>query len=253
MTNSERREESSGQRIVPVSILGIVGSPRKNGNTEIMVNEALEGAGEVQGVQTYSYSFHGKKIGGCLADCLAYCRKNGACVLKDDFPGFMEAWLKADGVIFGAPVYHMGPPAQVKAAIDRLGNVLFTHLGGQMVRFNKVCGAVVQGSSRWGGQEITAQFLVEHFLTMNCLPIAGDKPGPYLGAIGHAEKACKRDSILADEFALRAARNMGKRVAETARIVQAGMAQLAGELPDIYFFSRLMAAAKEKPCLSGLD
>jgi hypothetical protein len=31
------------------------------------------------------------------------------------------------------------------------------------------------------------------------------------------------------------------------------MAQLAGDLPDIYFFSRLMAAAKEKPCPSGLD
>ncbi len=253
MAGSKLREDSSDQRIVPVNILGIVGSPRKNGNTEIMINEALEGAREIQGVQTYSYSFHGKKIGGCLADCLAYCRKNGACALKDDFPGFMEAWLEADGIVFGVPVYHMGPPAQVKAAIDRLGNVMFTHFRGGMARFNKVCGAVVQGSSRWGGQEITAQFLVEHFLTMNCLPIAGDKPGPYLGAIGHAEKACKRDSILADEFALRAARNMGKRVAETARIVQAGMAQLAGDLPDIYFFSRLMAAAKEKPCPSGLD
>jgi len=244
MMSGKSDKRTRGQGIMPIRILGIIGSPRKNGNTEIMVNEALEGASEVQGVEIHRFLFHGKRFEACLASCMAYCQEHGKCVLEDDFPEFMEAWLMADGIIFGVPVYHMGPPAQVKAAIDRLGNVLFSYLHGRMIRFNKVCGAIVQGSSRWGGQEITAQFLIEHFITMGCLPTTGDKPGPYLGAIGHAPKSQERGGILTDEFALQAARNLGKRVAETARIVQAGMTLLAEELPDIYFFSKTMATAK---------
>jgi multimeric flavodoxin WrbA len=251
MDSNSTGVEENRKEVEPVRILGIVGSPRKSGNTEIMVERALEGAREVSRVTTETFLFHGRTFEGCKASCIRYCQKHGECVIEDDLAAFMEAWLRADGILFGVPVYHMGPPAQVKAAIDRMGNVLFSYLRGRIPRFNKVCAAIVQGSSRWGGQEITAQFLLEHFVTMYGLPIVGDKPGPYLGAIGYA-KTWEPDSIIEDEFGLQASRNLGRRVAETARIVKAGMNLLADELPDVYSMEKLMAAAEREPRPAGL-
>jgi multimeric flavodoxin WrbA len=173
-------------------------------------------------------------------------------VIEDDLAPFMNAWLRADWIIFGVPVYHMGPPAQVKAAVDRMGNVLFSYLRGRIPRFNKVCAAVVQGSSRWGGQEIAAQFVLQHFVTRYGLPIVGDKPGPYLGAIGYA-KTWEPDSILEDKFGVEASRSLGRRVAETARIVKAGTGLLSEELPEIYFADKIMSAGERQAQPSGLD
>jgi multimeric flavodoxin WrbA len=166
-------------------------------------------------------------------------------VLDDDFNEFFEAWLEADGILWGAPVYHMGPPAQVKAAIDRLGNVLFSHLYKTLPRFSKVSAAIAQGSSRYGGQEITLQFFLQHFLVMNCLAVSGDTPDSYIGAPGLAPSALDANSILQDEIGMRTARNLGKRLAEMTRIVRIGMKVLGDQLPGEYSFSKEMLGKSE--------
>jgi multimeric flavodoxin WrbA len=222
---------------LPVTILGIIGSPRR-GNTEILINEALEGAREVGNVNTRVFSFHKKRFEGCAVTCSSYCAKHGRCALKDDFSDFFDAWLDADGILFGSPVYHMGPPAQVKAAIDRLGKILFTHLFRDFPRFSKVSAAIVQGSSRWGGQEITLQFFVQHFLLMNCLAVSGDMPDSYIGAAGLATSSLDTKSILNDKVAMRTARNVGRRLAEMTRIVKVGIEVLHDQLPKEYYFSK---------------
>ena len=235
-----------------INILAINGSPRKKNNTDVMVQEALAGAKEIKGVQTRVFEFSKKKIEGCLGDCILYCGKNGRCVLKDDFNELLDTWLKADGIIFAAPVYHMGPPGQVKAAVDKLGNVLFSYLKGNFPRFYKVCGAIIQGSSRWGGQEIAIQFFTEHFLMMNCLVVTADMPASYIGVIGHAP-TWEPGSIREDQAALKTAGILGRRVAETVKVVKNGLDNLKDELPDDYFWQRIMERRRATETDISLD
>jgi multimeric flavodoxin WrbA len=217
-----------------VTILGISGSPR-SGNTEILVREALAGAAAVSGIQTQFYSFDRREFHPCAARCWKYCAKHGNCCYEDDFQGFYARWLAADGILFGVPVYHMSVPAQVKAAIDRLGNVLAAHYGDDLPRFSKVCAALTQGMDAFGGQELTLQFLVAHFVLMNCIAISGDLLGSYIGAAGIAP-GIELDAIQGNQRTLSIARNVGQRVAEMSRVVRAGMDVLEDDLPDQYRF-----------------
>ena len=235
-----------------LTILAINGSPRRKNNTSIILEEAIKGAQEVDTVQVDLFEFASKRIEGCRGDCITYCQREGKCVIKDDFNGLMEMWIPADGILFAAPVYHMGPPGQVKCAVDRLGNVQFSYLKGNLPRYNKVCGPIVQGSSRWGGQEITLQFFIEHFLLMNCIPLTGDMPKSYLGVAGYAP-TWERDSILKDPIGLENARNLGRRVAETARIIRAGRDALEREIPDIYFYEKIFDRRRKESVSSSLN
>jgi multimeric flavodoxin WrbA len=225
-----------------VTILGIAGSPRA-GNTEIMVQEALAGAAEVSGVETQFFSFHRRRFDPCVGRCWKYCARHGNCCFEDDFQEFFELWLAADGILFGVPVYHMSVPAQVKAAIDRLGNVLASYFGDDLPRFSKVCAALAQGLDAFGGQELTLQYLLTHFVLMNCLALSGDLLQSYIGAAGIAP-GVELDAIRRNERALAVARNVGRRVAEMSHVVKAGLAALGDELPEKYFFRREMLGRK---------
>jgi multimeric flavodoxin WrbA len=96
-------------------VLGIVGSPRKNGNTDILVEESLRGAASA-GAETEKVLLADLRIGPCRA-CEA-C-KRGECVQEDDMPALLEKMFAADAWALGTPVYWWGPSAQMKAFIDR--------------------------------------------------------------------------------------------------------------------------------------
>jgi len=225
-----------------VRILGIVGSPRKNGNTAKLVEKALEGANSVLGVETKLYEMAGKKIHHCIG-CLR-CLKTGACVFKDDFQDFITRYMDADGVIWGSPVYHMAVPASMKAAIDRLGNSFinnFMKRGEEVPRLSKVCGVLTIGDSRYGGQDLVLSFLVNSSLLMNGVVVSGDTLlGNYIGATGWTGgpgQGISKDAVLKDEEGMKCVVNLGKRVAEMTRIVRAGVYALEKELPGEYFYT----------------
>jgi multimeric flavodoxin WrbA len=97
-------------------VLGIVGSPRKGGNTDIMVDEILKAA-EDAGAETEKVMLCDLEVAPCKA-CAA-CRKAGRCIQKDDWPDLLEK-MHASGVwVLGTPVYWWGPSAQLKAFVDR--------------------------------------------------------------------------------------------------------------------------------------
>ena len=100
-----------------MKILGIVCSPRKEGNTEIMMEEALAAAREA-GAETELVLVAGKDIAPC--DACATCRKTGKCRIKDDMQSLYEQIEAADGILFGTPVYFGGYTAQAKAIMDRM-------------------------------------------------------------------------------------------------------------------------------------
>lgn len=99
-----------------MKILGIVCSPRKEGNTEILVEEALSAARE-KGAQTDVVLVADKQISPC--DACGACAGDGVCVVEDDMQDIYAKLEDADGIIFGTPVYFINVSAQAKAVMDR--------------------------------------------------------------------------------------------------------------------------------------
>jgi multimeric flavodoxin WrbA len=97
-------------------VLGIVGSPRRRGNTETLVDEGLRGAEEA-GALVEKVILSKLDIGPCRA-CNA-CRKTGECVQRDDMPALLEQMERSQVWVLGTPIYWWGPTAQFKAFIDR--------------------------------------------------------------------------------------------------------------------------------------
>lgn len=215
-------------------ILIINGSSRKNGNCQILASQASEGAALVKNTEIRQFTFAGTSFAGCRAECSSYCMKNGNCSIKDGLQKLWEDFLWADGIVWVVPVYHVGVPGQVKCAMDRLCNMQYSYFQGKYPRWNKAWGSIAQGSSRWGGQEYTIQWLIESALLMKCIPLAADTPGSYFGVAGYAP-TWEKDSIYTDTMSMELSISMGRRTAELARIIQTGIGCLEDELEQCYF------------------
>ena len=98
-------------------ILGIVGSPRRNGNTHIAVNRIIDAAKErgAIGETIFLSDLIIRECDGCHA-----CWKTGLCAKKDNMNAIFQKIIEADILIFGTPVYWYGPTALMKAFIDRM-------------------------------------------------------------------------------------------------------------------------------------
>ena len=99
-----------------MQVLGIIGSPRIGGNTEVLVDEVLAGAKEA-GASVERVILNKLEIKPCQA-CNS-CYKTGQCAQKDDMPSLLEKMVKSDIWILGTPIYWWGPTAQFKAFLDR--------------------------------------------------------------------------------------------------------------------------------------
>ena len=98
------------------SPLGISCSPRKGGNTEILLREALASA-KTCGAETELLVLYDKNLQFC--DGCYTCSETGKCHIKDDMSEIHLKLLEADGIIFGSPVYFYNVTAQAKTLIDR--------------------------------------------------------------------------------------------------------------------------------------
>lgn len=235
---------------VPIRVLGISGSPRRGSNSRYLLERALEGARAVGGVETEIFDFSGKKVLPCRG-CDDYCRTRKECWQKDSFQEFCSAWLRADALIWSVPVYTIGPPAQVRAFMDRLGELAFQRVrdrGQPHPYYTKVTGTIVQGSSRFGNQELVIQAMLDHIVQMDCLPVAGDMPHAHLGVAGQIKDKDKPENY---PQLHELCRQLGRRVAEMAKIVKAGTLAIARVLPDQYFYSRTSLGDLERPVPVG--
>jgi hypothetical protein len=97
-------------------VLGIHGSPRKGGNTDLMLDAFLEGAREA-GAETERLAVRKIRMNGCIA-CGA-CDKTGECSQKDGMTEVYPVLDRADGIVVSAPVFFYGVPGQLKLLIDR--------------------------------------------------------------------------------------------------------------------------------------
>jgi len=101
---------------VSVKVLGIYGSPRKGGNTDLMLDKVLEGS-RTAGAETDSIYVRKLKIDGCL-EC-GSCDETGECVIQDDMQSVYPLLQQADIIFLASPNFFYNVTAQVKLLIDR--------------------------------------------------------------------------------------------------------------------------------------
>lgn len=99
-----------------MKVLGIMGSPRVKGNTDLLLDEALKGA-QSQGAEIEKIIVDKLKI----APCKEYygCLRDGNCVIRDDMDNIYPKLLEADRIIIASPMFFYGVTSQLKALIDR--------------------------------------------------------------------------------------------------------------------------------------
>ncbi len=99
-----------------ITCIGIACSPRRGGNTSLLLEQALTGAAQggarTELITLSDYNF--RPCQGCNA-----CSKDGECILKDDMQQIYQRLLAADRLILAAPIFSMHLNAQAKALIDR--------------------------------------------------------------------------------------------------------------------------------------
>jgi multimeric flavodoxin WrbA len=178
-------------------ILGIVCSPRRGGNTEILVRKALESA-EREGAKAEAWSCIGKEVKPC--DGCRSCFKTGMCQIQDDMQELYPKMIEADGIILGSPVYFWSVSAQTKQVIDRTYALRrpTNRLTG------KVGGAIAVADRR--GQISALTVINSFFLNQGIIPVGiVDGRGTDVGEVND------------DKYALAEATELGRRIIEFIR------------------------------------
>lgn len=179
-----------------MKILGLSCSPRKEGNTEILLDEALQGA-KHEGAEVELFSVSEKDIKPC--DGCGTCYGAGECRIEDDMQSLYHKLLEADGIIFGTPIYFYSMTAQAKTVIDR--TIALNQPGRSLA--NKVGGVVVVGGSL--GIIDALKDLYFYMVTRQILP--ANYVAAYAGAKGDIRKL---------EQCMKATRELGRQIVRLA-------------------------------------
>jgi len=99
-----------------LNVIGIAGSPRRGGNTELLLDSVMAGAREA-GSETKTIILCDLDIHPCR-HCDG-CLQAGKCVVQDDMQPIYEDLVNADGIVIASPMFFMSLSAQAKAMIDR--------------------------------------------------------------------------------------------------------------------------------------
>ena len=143
-----------------MKVLLINGSPRKDGNTAIALNEMIK-VFEKEGIETEIMHIGHKDIRGCSA--CGKCRQLGKCVFDDIVAEAGEKLAQADGLVVGSPVYYASANGTVTSFMDRL---FYSNRSDLRMKV----GASVAVARR-GGQTTTFDQLNKYF-TISGMPVA---------------------------------------------------------------------------------
>ncbi|MEG0292562.1 MAG: flavodoxin family protein [Anaerovoracaceae bacterium] len=99
-----------------IKILGVCASPRRNKQTEVLMENVLKGCAD-SGAEVELVSLADMEINPCIG-CIT-CQKGGECPIDDGISEVFKKIKEADGVLIGSPVYFCDVTAQCKMLIDR--------------------------------------------------------------------------------------------------------------------------------------
>lgn len=117
VAKAANKQDTKGNKM---KILVITGSPRKNGNSNMLASEFIRGAKE-NGHTIQRFDAGKAEVSPCTA-CNS-CNMDGPCVLEDDFLKVRDHVINADMVVFATPMYYFGFSSQLKAVIDRFYSI----------------------------------------------------------------------------------------------------------------------------------
>lgn len=162
-----------------MKVIGVVGSPRRGGNTETLVKAVLAGAADVA-AKTEIYWLNELNLRGCQG-CL-YCQEHGRCRQDDDMSLLYNELLTADGIVIGSPIYMDYLTAQTKLFLDRLFAFLKPGVGCSLPAGKR--GALVYSQGGGGNGETVMQSLASFLTTALGIKIKGIVGGNGLNELG---------------------------------------------------------------------
>jgi multimeric flavodoxin WrbA len=190
-----------------MKVLGIMGSPRVGGNSDVLLSRALAGAREA-GAVVQKIILDRKHIAGCR-DCKK-CNKTGICVLADDMAEIQELILEAHAVIHSVPVYFWSMSSQMKAYLDRWCVFFDAQWRWQKAYYPKMRGKRIGLLTVCGDPDPHTADPIVHSFRMTAEMTKMHWLGSVMGS------ASDKGEIKGNEAALREAFDLGKKAAATA-------------------------------------
>jgi multimeric flavodoxin WrbA len=182
-----------------VRIIGLSGSPRVGGNTDLIVQEALAAA-KVEGADVNLIRIADYRLLPCNG-CMS-CFSTKKCVNEDDGEKLYQEILKADGIIMGSPSYFQGVTAQMKIFIDRIGFLALAR--GRKDFAEKVGGAI--GVARRSGVSSTCNQMITFMTAVGMIIPSGGR----VFSIGR-----DKGEVAKDQEGMDSARHLGKMMVKT--------------------------------------
>jgi multimeric flavodoxin WrbA len=150
-----------------MKVVAVNGSPRKKGNTSILINLVFEEL-EAEGIETELVQIGGRPIRGCLSCYKCFANKDCRCSNdKDELNEILAKLVEADGIILASPVYFSNMTPELKALIDRCGLVSSANGG----LFKRKVGASLAVARRAGA--VSTFDSINHFLLYNQMLVPG--------------------------------------------------------------------------------
>lgn len=147
-----------------MKILAINGSPRRNGNTSVLIGEMFR-IFQAEGFETEMIQLGNKPVHGCTACGICKEKQDGKCHIKNNHLNLCIAkMVEADGIIIGSPVYFADVTPEVKALIDVAGYV--TRASGHLLKRKVGAGiiAVRRGGALHAFETINNFFLINQMI-----------------------------------------------------------------------------------------
>ena len=189
-----------------MKILGIVGSTRKGGNTEILVKEVLDAAKE-EDTETELVFLSEFKLDPCNACHVCDMTSPPVCTIKDDIEKITALMSKTDGIVIGSPVYYGGVAAEVKIFFERVG---YLDRCREKKAFKyRIGGAVV--AARRSGMSAALSEIINFLLAMKMI-VPGSARVSGLGN--------RRGEVKGDEEGMRAAQELGLDIAKLGKLTE---------------------------------
>jgi multimeric flavodoxin WrbA len=183
-----------------MKVIAINGSPRRGGNTEILLKKVLEPL-EAAGWSTGYRQIGGKPVRGCLACMKCVEKRNGRCVIEDDdINDYLELMYVADAIILGSPTYFADVTSELKALIDRAGFVALANGGAFSGKIGAAVVAVRRGGATHVFDTINHMFLISSMIV----------PGSLYWNLG---MGLDKGEVLDDDEAMRNMNHLGQTIA----------------------------------------
>ncbi len=210
-------------------IIGISGSPVKQGNVDFLLQAMLDSVGE-RGIVKEAVGLSGTRVEECrhCNFCLRKQTSGKYCAIEDGAQELFEKIERADILVLSSPVYFMRTSARMAALIDRLRVFVFGNITGGRLK-NKIGVSAAVAWSRHGGLETTHLSHLYAFLTLEMIPASAHKSTSLLGASavsgpdgGAGVDQNSRRGVEHDTAGLQSAAAVMQRAVELAAIIRKG-------------------------------